>query len=58
MHRQARSFYADKDSALLGHVPIYDPVIGWMNLIQGLRIALYHDELHFDHIDELLAQLE
>ena len=58
VHCQAHFFYSSKDPDLLGHVPVYDPVIGRMNLIQALRVALYHDELHFDHVRELLAELE
>ena len=45
-HKEMRKFYADKDLDYLGHVSMYDPAVGWLNLIQALRVGLYHDELH------------
>lgn len=55
LYRDLVAFYADKDPALLGHVVMYDPPIGRVNLIQGLRVNVYHDELHFNQIRETLA---
>ncbi len=56
MHEAVGRFYQDKPGDLLGHVNLYDPAIGWMNLIQGLQVGLFHDRLHFEHITELLEQ--
>ncbi len=47
VHDDFAAFYTARDPAVLGHVSVWDPVIGWMNLIQVLRVGLYHDELHF-----------
>jgi hypothetical protein len=34
----------------LGHINLYDPVIGWINLVQALRVGADHDALHFRDI--------
>lgn len=47
-HGRIRRFYAGQDPRLLGHLPLYDPVIGTLNLIQALRVGVYHDDLHYD----------
>lgn len=52
-HDLVREFYVDKPERILGHVWLYDTAIGWVNLIQSLRIAVYHDQHHFDKIGEL-----
>jgi hypothetical protein len=57
IHQEVDAFYRDKDPDLLGHVGIPDPVIGWLNLIQCLRVGLYHDELHYDSIRTALTEL-
>lgn len=49
-HDAVEAFYRGKSPALLGQVGLYDPIIGWMNLISGLRVALYHDQLHYEQI--------
>lgn len=54
IHRQTRAFYAGKDPDLLGHVALWDPAIGTVNLIQALRVGVYHDEVHIDSIREML----
>lgn len=46
-HAAIRHFYSGKEEYLLGHVSLYDPVIGWLNLIQALRVGIYHDAHHF-----------
>jgi hypothetical protein len=56
-HKEMRKFYADKDPDYLGHVSMYDPAVGWLNLIQALRVGLYHDELHIEQIQEALLTL-
>jgi hypothetical protein len=39
----------DRRLAVLGHVVVWDPAIGRINLIQGLRVSVHHD-LHHDRI--------
>ena len=56
-HRAVRKFYLGKDPDYLGHVSMYDPAIGWLNLIQALRVGLYHDELHIEQIQEVHQRL-
>jgi len=56
IHRRTSEFYASREPDLLGHVALYDPAMGWMNLIQALRLGIYHDELHYAVIEGLLAQ--
>jgi hypothetical protein len=51
------TFFAPKAPELLGHVVLYDPVSGWLNLIQSLRVGIYHDELHFEEIRSHLRRL-
>ena len=52
-HELVREFYRDKSEPILGHIWLYDMAIGWVNLIQALRIAVYHDQHHYDLICEL-----
>ncbi|HUV27003.1 MAG TPA: DinB family protein [Anaerolineales bacterium] len=56
-HQKARKFYTGKDPDYLGHVSMYDPAIGWLNLIQALRVGFYHDELHVEQIQDVLQRL-
>jgi hypothetical protein len=53
---QARvsAFYRSKDPDLLGHVVLWDPAIGTLNLIQALLVGVYHDEVHIDSIQTML----
>jgi hypothetical protein len=46
-HQRIRRWYESRDEAVLGHAHLYDPVIGWLNLVQALRVGVYHDALHF-----------
>jgi hypothetical protein len=57
LHAAVRTFYTDKDPALLGNAFVYDPLFGSINLIVTLRIGIYHDQLHFDDIFKLAAAL-
>lgn len=57
LHADIRKFYAEKDPRLLGHVPLWDPAIGRLNLITALRVGVYHDELHMLQIDQTLTAL-
>ena len=56
-HAAVRSFYAEKDPALLGNTFLYDPLFGWINLIVTLRIWIYHDQLHFEDVIKLGQEL-
>lgn len=53
-HARAKVFYAGKNADVLGHVALWDPAIGVVNLIQALRIAVYHDEVHIETIREMI----
>jgi hypothetical protein len=57
VHDQTEAFYADKLPYMLGHTLLYDPAIGRLNLIQALRVGIYHDEMHFATIRELRADV-
>lgn len=56
-HRLVRAFYVNKRPETLGHVWLYDPLIGWANLIQMLRVGVYHDQHHYASITRTLATL-
>lgn len=56
-HQALEKFYAPKAPDLLGHVLLFDPVIGWLNLIRCLRVGMYHDEPHFEEIRSHLQRL-
>jgi hypothetical protein len=56
-HHRIHAFYTSREPDVLGHVMLYDPVMGAMNLIQALRLGIYHDELHYDVVERLLADL-
>lgn len=49
-HARVAEFYLSKDSDLLAHTPLYDPAIGSLNLIQALRVGVYHDSMHAEQI--------
>jgi hypothetical protein len=55
-HQKIRAWFEARDEAVLGHVNLYDPVIGWLNMVQALRVAVYHDALHFRDIAQMAAQ--
>jgi hypothetical protein len=57
VHEETETFYLSKDPALLGHVTLWDPAIGRLNLIQALRVGIFHDELHINQIRKTLEQL-
>jgi hypothetical protein len=48
-HEAIARFYAERPENVLGHVFVWDPAIGRINLIQGLRVGVHHD-LHHDRI--------
>ena len=54
-HSRVRSFYTGKDPEVLGHINAYDPAIGVVNLITGLKVCIDHDQLHYDDLLEMAA---
>lgn len=58
VHGRLRSFYTGKDPDVLGNIYAYDPAIGVMNLITGLKVGIFHDQLHFDDLFEMAASLQ
>lgn len=56
LHAAVRAFYEGKDEATLGHVHLYDPLFGRLNLIVTLQIGLYHDQLHWDDVVALASR--
>lgn len=54
---QVSEFYGSKDPDLLGHVVLWDPAIGTLNLIQALRVGVYHDEVHISSIRKMWTNL-
>lgn len=57
-HERYRQFYAAKDASLLGHITVIDPLIGRLNLIQVLRVGIYHDQLHYEDVLKLAAEIK
>jgi len=57
-HQEVRKFYTEKDPDYLGHVSLWDPAMGWLNLIRALRVGLYHDELHAEQIQDVLQRIK
>jgi len=57
-HQEVRDFYQGKDQQVLGHVYLFDPLFGFFNLILALRIGLYHDQLHYEDVIKLAAELK
>ena len=58
VHAQYRAFYALKDPDILGHITLFDPAIGRLNLIQALRVGLYHDQLHYEDALKLADEIK
>jgi hypothetical protein len=57
VHARTRAFYFGKAPDVLGHVPLWDPAIGRLNLTQALRVGVYHDEVHIESIREQMNNL-
>jgi hypothetical protein len=58
VHAATEKFYLTHEPVLLGHVPLYDPAIGKINLIQALRVAVYHDEMHLEQVLRTLTEVK
>jgi hypothetical protein len=52
-HQAIRAFFTDKDEPTLGNVYLYDPVVGWLNMLQALRVGAHHDEHHFRQVRQI-----
>lgn len=57
LHQQVREFYTGKAEDVLGNVFLYDPLLGWLNMIGALRVGIYHDQLHYRDIFQMVAKL-
>lgn len=56
-HAAIGDLYRTYDEGYLGHIRIWDPAIGRMNLVQALRVGVYHDEHHYRIIRRQLAEV-
>jgi hypothetical protein len=56
-HHKIRRWFESRDTAVLGQINLYDPVIGWLNLVQALRVGVYHDALHYRDIAAMINHL-
>ncbi len=57
-HDKVKNFYKGKADNVLGNAPLYDPAIGWLNMLQVLRVGIHHDKHHFKVAEEILGKLE
>jgi hypothetical protein len=55
-HDAIERFYAGKPEPLLGHVALWDPAIGRLNLVQVLRVGVHHDQHHYQAVRRLLGR--
>jgi hypothetical protein len=58
LHSDVRDFYQGKHEAALGHVYLFDPLFGFINLIVTLRIGIYHDQLHYDDVFKQITTIK
>jgi len=58
VHRETREFYENKEEAVLGHVYLFDPLFGFINLVVTLRIGIHHDQHHYRDILKLAESLK
>jgi hypothetical protein len=56
-HDRFREFYAGKERDVLGNVYAWDPLIGVVNLITGLKVCIDHDQLHYDDVIQIADAL-
>jgi DinB superfamily len=57
-HQLVRDFYQKREPLNLGRALLYIPAIGWINYIQSLQIAVFHDAHHFDEIRKVVSAVE
>jgi hypothetical protein len=57
VHGRIRAFCQRHDPDDLGRAVLYDPVIGVLNIIQAVRVGVYHDELHYRDVMALAARM-
>jgi len=54
-HVRIRRFFRDRDEDVLGNAYLWDPPIGWLNLIQALRVGIHHDQHHYRAVERILG---
>ena len=54
-HRLVRGLYEARHPTVLAQAPLYFPSLGWINYIQSLRIAVFHDAHHFEQAQSALS---
>jgi hypothetical protein len=54
VHGKTRAFYTGKDEDVLGNIHAWDPAIGVVNLITGLKVCIDHDALHYDDVHRMV----
>jgi hypothetical protein len=47
-----------KDPDVLGNIYAYDPAIGVVNLITGLKVGIDHGQWHYDDLFKLAPSLQ
>jgi hypothetical protein len=52
-YARIRAWYEEKPEDVLGNTYLYDPAIGWLNLVQVLRVGAWHDALHFRDVEKM-----
>ncbi len=57
-HGKVKALYKSKPVEVLGNALLYDPAIGWLNLLQVLRVDIHHDAHHYRVVQEILKSLE
>lgn len=55
-HVALERFFASKPEELLGHVTVWDPAIGRLNLVQSLRVVVHHDQHHYRAVRRILGR--
>ena len=51
-------FFSRRSEALLGHVTVWDKLIGRLNLVQALRVGVHHDQHHDRAVRRILGRGE
>ncbi len=55
-HDAIARFYASKPERALGHVTVWDPAIGRLNLVQVLRVGVHHDQHHYRAVRRMFGR--
>ncbi len=57
-HTAWRGFFNARDEQLLGHTIVFDPLVGALNLVQCLRLQVYHDAHHYERVRARIREPE